>query len=133
MEIKNSKDLLFEMMVKINPDCTNLLTETKNSGIENYEDRIEQKIDREMKDKYDKMKKTIEDAFEDGEYDLLDGLYTMMFGRKKISEHHSPQHKKKVEKLKRQLDMLFNHDYYDMIDFIENVINHLYFKNHINE
>jgi hypothetical protein len=110
----NTKKMLFEMMSKVNPDFKMVeLTESDNYVT-----------------KKERIKKVIDDLFQNGDYDVIDTLYRLLVDRKAtasvMAEHHSPEYKNKLDKLKGKLDFLFNTDHYDMIDKIDAIINKIY-------
>lgn len=113
----NTKKMLFEMMSKVNPDFKMVeLTESDNYVA-----------------KKEKIKKVIDDLFQNGDYDVIDTLYRLLVDRKAttsvMTEHHSPEYKNKLDKLKGKLDFLFNSDHYDVIDKIDTILNKIYPQN----
>jgi flagellin-specific chaperone FliS len=129
---KSPRELLHEMMGKINPTFLNESEEKQpqNEAIpEVNKDKYIAQVD-QIKQKLDSLLNTDED------FEVIDSLYRLLIKRvpkqnitptmSTVNEDDSPDHKRKIDLMKGKLDFLYDNDHYDIIDKIDMIINKLH-------
>jgi len=135
-EKKSSRELLHEMMGKVNPSYSKpQLNESEEIQLQNEaipevnKDKYIAQVD-QIKQKLDNLLNTEED------FEVIDSLYRLLIKRvpkqsvtptmSTVNEDDSPDHKRKIDLMKGKLDFLYDNDHYDIIDKIDIIINKLH-------
>ena len=87
-KIKDNKTLLFENMVKLNPDFKLIIDEEFNFNTFYQQSEYEKKTN-EIKEKIDEL-------LEDNEYDSIDAIYGLLVKRTKLSKQTSLEELKEI-------------------------------------
>jgi len=131
---KDIKKILFENMLKINSNFRfKKGVENENANIQDFEPQSNV-----YKEKTDKIKRTIDDLFNNQDYDVLDTMYRLFVSRKGTSnpttlQENSNDYQKKVELLKGKIDFLYDNNHTDIIDKIDDIVNQLFPNNEPNK
>lgn len=125
------------------PTCTparKALAKRFKRGIENESVDLNAMFSPEKyKQKVDRLKATIDDLYNEEDYEVLDTMYKFFVDRKAnktapidpatsspINEDASNDYRKKVELLKGKIDFLYNSNHFDIIDKVDDIIGRLF-------
>lgn len=108
--------------------------ENENANVTDYQPKSDV-----YKEKIDKIKKTIDDLYQEQDYNVLDTIYRLFVSRKGTSnpttlqEDDRNDYGKKVELLKGKIDFLYDNKHTDIIDKIDDIVNKLFPDNEPNK
>jgi hypothetical protein len=148
-ENKATQQQLFEMLGKLDSNYKQLISENQDRWIQNTVNPEHAKNEEVnvrdfepqsdvYKEKTDKIKRTIDDLFNNQDYDVLDTMYRLFVSRKGTSnpttlQENSNDYQKKVELLKGKIDFLYDNNHTDIIDKIDDIVNKLFPDNEPNK
>lgn len=143
--LKDSKQLLFENMMKINSDFK--LSENVKKIINNNISKksINEEIGNinfepnnpDYKIKIDKIKAVIDELFDNQDYDIIDTIYRLFVDRSQpkitpkpvgqsINEANISDYNKKAALLKGKIDFLLHNNHLDIIDKVDEILTKLF-------